>query len=667
MRFSKRWRSTEPMPRDDGARLLRLLDIAYLTVLPPLLLVLKLPMLIFLAGMAVLIGLRKRVTLPTQLAILFVGGAAIFLSLYGAFNFIGLSRLKLFVELLTYLLLLAVSLQRLTGKINIYLAISPMLLLALSLFFFDSIPMLLYVVFEIFVLLWLILTWQMRSDLSGSLRMAGTLFLLSLPLVVLLFIFFPRISFGHASYGFRGESITRMGHDGTMRLDAGALNVLSDRIVMEVGFEGEVPPESSLYFRGSVLYLDKKDHWEALPSYVRRRIAPRKYAMPPMLEKADDIVIYKVSLYPTRKRWLYMLDLPIEAPEGASIDADFQVTLKKPIDEPQIYAASSALRYRYGASTEKEVVAFARQADPEANPKTAAAAQKLRTVYTDEEERLGALITFFRESKLTYTLRPEPLDLNRSADSFLFDKKGGYCVHFASSFVTMARLAGLPARIVTGYKGNRSNSVKNYLAVEERDAHAWAEVLVDGAWRRVETTATAAYIAGDAARANAAGAKEAQGRETGPGISRAGLYLLYAKYRIETWILRYSRFRQMQLLQKAREEPEFILKFAASVLTLLMLVYLGVNRLRRQPCGDRTLCLLRPLLKRLEREGYVRREGETMHAFLTRCREARPERETLERVDTLYHAIRYGERSGETERLRRAVREFLKNGKGRTS
>ncbi|WP_300362773.1 DUF3488 and transglutaminase-like domain-containing protein [Hydrogenimonas sp.] len=660
MRFSKRWRSTESPT--GGVSPLRLLDIAYLTVLPPLLLVLKLPMLLFVTGVVVLILSGKRATLPTQIALLVSGALAIFLSLYGTFNYVGLSRLKLFVELLTYLLILAVSLQRLTGKINIYLAISPMLLLALSLFFFDSIPMLFYVVFEIFVMLWLILTWRMRTTLAGSLRMAGTLFLLSLPLVVLLFIFFPRISFGHASYGFRGESLTRMGHDGTMRLDAGALDVLSHRIVMEVGFEGEVPPENRLYFRGSVLYLDRKDHWEPLPPFIRRRIAPRKYALPPMYEEADEIVIYKVSLYPTHKRWLYMLDLPIEAPEGASIDADFQVTLKKPIDEPQIYAASSALRYRYGASTEKQIVAIALQADPAANPRTAEAAKAIEAAHPDEAERLNAMIRYFKDAKLTYTLRPEPLDLNRSADSFLFDKKAGYCVHFASAFVTMARLAGLPARVVTGYKASLSNSVENYLAVEERDAHAWAEVLVKGAWRRVETTATAAYVAPETPGSAAAAEEKKSRGTTETGLSKTDLYLLYAKYRIETWILRYSRFRQMQLLQKAKKEPLFVLKFAGSLLLLVLTVTLAAAYLRREPCDRETRCLLEPLLKRLQKEGYTRREGETMHAFLLRCAADHPGRERLLEIDRLYHEILYGEAKEKEKSLKRAIRDFFETG-----
>ncbi|HHH72321.1 MAG TPA: DUF3488 domain-containing protein [Sulfuricurvum sp.] len=378
-----------------------LIDLAYLAVLPPLLLLVKVPMLLFLLVVLSLLLLRKRATALTLTVVALLGITAIFFSLYGAFNFAGLSRLKLFVELMVYLLLLAVSLQRLTRKVNFYLLISPVLLLALSLFFFESIAMLIYVIAEIFILLWLILSYRMQTELAQSLRVTGMLFALSLPWVVLLFIFFPRISFEHASYGFRGDEIRRTGHDGTMRMDSAALLVPSERIVMEVGFIGAIPPDDRLYFRGSVLYLDKKDHWEPLPPTLKRRFAPKQNAQKGMIEKEDAITAYKVSLYPTFKPWLYQLDLPIEAPTGATINADFEVKLDQAIEEPQYYDAGSALVYRYGKNTAPEVLRYALDVNRSANPKTRTVTDEITKKYLLPEKRLQAVWRFFPEADLT--------------------------------------------------------------------------------------------------------------------------------------------------------------------------------------------------------------------------------------------------------------------------
>jgi len=634
---------------------LRALDLAYLVVLPPILLLLKAPMLLFTLFVGILLLTGKKGTPSTLSLTALLGIAAVFFSLYGAFNFAGLSRLKLFVELMVYLLLLAVALQRLTREINFYLIVSPMLLLALSLFFFDSVWMLGYVVFEIFILLWIILAYRMRASAAESLRMTGMLFGLSLPWVVLLFLFFPRISFEHASYGFRGDELRRTGHDGRMYLDNHALLVPSERIVMEVGFGRTVPDDSQLYFRGSVLYLDRGTRWEPLPEKTPRAFQPARRPSLPPSDTLSEFVAYKVSLYPTGKRWFYLLDLPVESPEGTLIDADFQTTLDKPIDEPQHYEAGSALRYRYGSGTTQAVLRIASEADPAVNPKSAAVARQIRRHFPRADERLAAARNFFRDRNLTYTLRPEPLDLNRTADSFLFDRRKGYCVHFAAAFTTFARLCGLPARIVTGYRADRANSVKNYLAVKERDAHAWTEVYIGKHWQRIDPTRTAKFIDEESLRL-----LRHHGILGDSRLTKINLYLLYLKYRVETWILNYSHFRQMQLLERLGQHPGFALKFAGAFLLLILVSIVTVVRLRRPPCPDESVCLIKPLLKRLEKRGFVRREGETLHRFLRRCRETCRNAEELDAVDTLYHRIRYGGERELLPDLRREIKLFLR-------
>ena len=167
MRFLPNWLSTDFKPSS-----LQLLDIAYIVVILPLLVVIKVPMLLFLLLVLVLLIKDKKPTVLTLISVGLLGAFALFLSLYGSFNFAGISRLKLFIELLTYLLFIAIALQRLTGVINLYLKISPLLLLALSLFFFHSIPMLFYIVVEIFILILLILWQIMQSDFRRVFRVA---------------------------------------------------------------------------------------------------------------------------------------------------------------------------------------------------------------------------------------------------------------------------------------------------------------------------------------------------------------------------------------------------------------------------------------------------------------------------------------------------------------
>jgi len=638
---------TDPTP-------LRLLDAAYILVLLPLLLVIKVPMLLYMLSVFLILFLKKEARITTLIWTALWGLLALFLSMYGAFNFSGLSRLKIFIELLIYLLIIAVTLQRMTREINIYLSLSPILLLALSLFFFHSIGMLIYVIFEIFMLLWLLLAHRMQGTWRENLRMTGMLYVISLPWVVILFVIFPRISFEHASYGFREDVITTTGHDGKMYLDNKAELVLSDRIVMEVSFADALPPSHQLYFRGTVLYNNHADHWEPLPINIRKV----KHLS---IDKIGKLTSYKIALYPTKKEWLYMLDIPAEAPRGATIDADFVTTLKKPINEPLHYQGTSALEYSYGGRLESIVKRAALHYPHRQNPQSQKVAEQIKERYDTPKERATAIMRLFKKQNLTYTLKPDPLDLNNSVDSFLFEKRKGYCVHFASSFVLMARMVGIPARIVTGYKANLANSVENYIVIKERDAHAWAELYIDKRWVRYETTAFASSIEDSSSTTEQAQQQRAQKAM----FPRVNLYLMYMKYQVESWILEYSHFRQLQLLNELRKNPLFVYKMIALFIALLLISYALFRYFHRAVCEDLLLCTIAPLMQRLDHEGYRREERETMHKFLIRVASIHIFSKELLDIDRGYEQIRYADDDSKAslDALGESIKIFLRKSK----
>ncbi|MDQ7047375.1 MAG: DUF3488 and transglutaminase-like domain-containing protein [Sulfurovum sp.] len=625
---------------------LALLDISYIVVLLPLLLMLKIPMLFF-VGVIIAILIFKSTPLKS-IGILFIfmlGMLALYLSLYGAFSFRGLSRLKLFLELLVYILIIVVAMQRLTREINFYLLISPFLFLALSLFFYYGMLMLIYIIFELFLLLWMILSHRMGGDIKEGFASSMVMFMYSLPWVVVLFIFFPRISFEHANYGFRGETIQRMGHDGTMYLDSNALLVPSERIVMEVGFEKEIPPAHTLYFRGSILYIDKKDHWEGLAINAKRETKPF-YATTGLPIK------YQVTLYPTQKKWLYALDMPSKNIKNSILDRDLISTVEKSIKEPLHYSANSSLSAKFYDILDEETFKASSTFESDHNPRTYTKAQKLQKSYPDIEKRAKALKHFFKAQNLTYTLKPDALDINHTTDSFLFDTRRGYCVHFASSFVTMARMAGIPARIVTGYKADFINGLKNYLPVKEKDAHAWAELYINDYWVRFEATATASFVEEDNQEVHSSSFLSKE----------VNLYLMYVKYQVETWILHYSHIRQLQLLEYAKNNPTFVAIFVMSLITLLLLTFVIISYFKRPYYSSKTLATMQALLKRLKKEKYLREDEETLHQYLIRYAYKHPKKTLIYDIDKLYEHIIYANENSKNKQkeLKILIKKFLK-------
>ncbi len=91
------------------------------------------------------------------------------------------------------------------------------------------------------------------------------------------------------------------------------------------------------------------------------------------------------------------------------------------------------------------------------------------------------------EYSLDAPLSPEGVDV---VDHFLFDSRLGWCEQIASSLVVMARIAGVPARLVTGFAPGEWDAVGGRFVVRERDAHAWAEVwFPEAGWVTFDPTA----------------------------------------------------------------------------------------------------------------------------------------------------------------------------------
>ena len=90
---------------------------------------------------------------------------------------------------------------------------------------------------------------------------------------------------------------------------------------------------------------------------------------------------------------------------------------------------------------------------------------------------------------------------------WLESRQPGHCELFAGGLAMLARAAGLPARLVAGFKGGDWNTFENYLMVRNSDAHAWCEVYdrASGAWLRVDPTPGATESGGANAAVAAAG------------------------------------------------------------------------------------------------------------------------------------------------------------------
>ena len=110
-------------------------------------------------------------------------------------------------------------------------------------------------------------------------------------------------------------------------------------------------------------------------------------------------------------------------------------------------------------------------------------------------EDATAFILNYLASEITYTKTPGWSVGNMDVvEDFLFEKKRGYCEHFATAATLMYRLYGIPARYASGFRVPSEAFTKlengNYFAeVTDEHAHAWTEIFIENyGWTPIEVT-----------------------------------------------------------------------------------------------------------------------------------------------------------------------------------
>ena len=96
------------------------------------------------------------------------------------------------------------------------------------------------------------------------------------------------------------------------------------------------------------------------------------------------------------------------------------------------------------------------------------------------KDYLDKILNEFKSNNFFYSLTP--VNQGNDYENFFFNTKTGYCEYYAGTFTILARLAGIPARIVTGYYGGSYNNLGNFYTFKQRDAHSWVEIFIDNNW-----------------------------------------------------------------------------------------------------------------------------------------------------------------------------------------
>lgn len=471
-----------------------------------------------------------------------------------------------------------------------------------------------------------------------QLRAGAFMLLQAIPLLLTLFVLFPRIPgplWGMPSDAFSGVT----GMSDTMRPGSIAQLSKSETIAFRADFSGTPPPPAQRYWRGPVLSRFDGQVWRQ--SFVRTQERP---GYTPTGQSYD----YRLTLEPHNQMWLFALEFPDPDIRKVRYASDYQLLLERPAHTRARFDMRSSPATRVGLDEDPRVLARALELPRQSNLRSRTLGEGIAARASSPQAVLDLVLGEMLRRELTYTLEPPALGTH-SVDEFLFDTRQGFCEHFAAAFVFLMRAADVPARVVVGYLGGEINPVDRSMVVRQSDAHAWAEVwLPQRGWVRIDPTVQSAPMRLDEGLAAALPLGEALPLMMRPAMS----WLRELRHQWEAvsnaWnqsVLGYDLDKQHDVLKHMGfSDPDWetlisLLSVTAGALTIPLFIWAMLRRRRVDPL-DR---VWNDFCNRLARQGAPRRPWEGPLDYAERAAAELPRSaRAIHAIAARYADLRYG-------------------------
>jgi len=518
-------------------------------------------------------------------------------------------------------------------------------------------------------------------NIKQRLWLSSKLVLQATPMMLFLFVLFPRIS--GPIWGLPQDANASQSAQMTEQLTLGDLPpsqgmsgindqiqmgkisqlIQSDAIAFRVKFtDNELPPSAKLYWRGPVLWKTDGTVWSPM---TEKQLQSQQ----PHIKISGSSYRYQMTLEPHNKIWLFALDFPTEQPQtlASHLTSDGQLNSDKPIKQRTQYSLTSSPSYTFNAAAEPNLHA-ALQLPEGKHPQTKALAKQWQQQTDTPQQYINTALAFFKNDGFVYSLSPPRLN-GDTVDQFLFQTKEGFCEHYAASFTVLMRAAGIPARIVTGYLGGDVNPVDDVLTVRQRDAHAWTEVwLPQQGWLRIDPTSAVSQQRIE----QGIGRLLPPGRQS-PTMLGNNSQLVAAWNSLKNnwnafntawdmWVVSFGPERQLELLSKlGMSNPNW--QKMTVVLTLLFVMTGLVMMLSvwfKRPHLDPGVALYQQFCKKLARLGIEKADYEGPQDFARRAQAALPEyHHQIDKITSLFTTWRYRQQDEQTlSSLREQIKAF---------
>jgi transglutaminase-like putative cysteine protease len=424
--------------------------------------------------------------------------------------------------------------------------------------------------------------------------------LISIPTTLFLFITLPRTSHPFFSFLNRAESAktgftdkVRLGQVSGIQEDAAA--------ILRVNMD-KVDPRH-LYWRGIVLDYFDGASWKSLRSE----------------EPEQEIILTGAKVRQTvflesyGNKYVFALDKPvyIELKEARQA-GDLTFGMPKNIEKRLKYEAESILTDVIPQSgiDEERYLQLPQDISPEIKDMVKGLVSGKNT-----DESAQVIIKFLKDGNFKYSLQKLPIS-ETPLEDFLFKHKYGNCEYFASAMAVSLRIAGIPARLVGGYRGGYYNDTGRYYLIPQKNAHVWVEAYLNGAWMRFDPTP--------------ASVEDFVSPRKKSLLFRMRLFGDLVNYYWNALVINYDLEKQFSLFQKITQglrSPAFNLTldrdklvkyFAGAAVIAAILFSVYALLFRRKSDEERLISLF---LNRMQKRGYIKNKSQGLEEFAAGIKE----------------------------------------------
>jgi len=294
-----------------------------------------------------------------------------------------------------------------------------------------------------------------------------------LPIIAIIYLIFPRAEINLKLFETKQNSL---GIPDKISLGSFENISNSDEDVFIFTSE-ENNKREKYYFRVKVFNLiDRERNWVS----TNDQALLSKYATSIKIKQSniDNEIYGKLILNPHEKKWIPKLSNHNFNNSSISINLfdNLSSSNKKIIKKTALNLYKQETIYSY----DEKLIDFYTTLPENFSKKLSAWSKEQLNQSQNEIDYLSKILNQFANKEYYYSLSPQKI--GNDYEKFFFETKTGYCEYYAGTFAILSRLAGIPARIVSGYYGGNYNSVGDFYTFKQQDAHSWVEVYLNNQW-----------------------------------------------------------------------------------------------------------------------------------------------------------------------------------------